>query len=450
MTPLSALVLLGATSAIRVDPSVEFQTWEGFGTSLAWWAHVIGSYDEPLRTELVDHVIGDLKLNVMRYNIGGGEAPGLHFMESRAAVPGFMSAGGVYDWHADAGQRWVLARAIKLGADHLEAFSNSPPYFMTRSGSVTGAKGGTSNLDPLKVDDFATYLATVVKHFRDASGIVFRTLAPMNEPSANWWKYGGRQEGCHVSHGEEQSVLVLATRRALDKLDLSTEVSASDENSNGEAGQSWSTLSPEAKTATAQVNTHCYWGTSQSELRRLVEGDHKRLWMSEYGDGDASGMTMAHQIVKDLRLMRPTTWVYWQVIDGGGGWGCIDLDLNAKATTFQENAKYSVLAQFSRYIRPGAKFIDVDDPGSVATLTGHRLVIVTVTDQAREVKFDLSRFKLERAGAEIFRTSPSERVARLTDATIDDSVLTLSLPAKSVSTIVVDGCAPNGPKSASQ
>lgn len=40
-----------------------------------------------------------------------------------------------YDWNADAGQVSMLLAAVELGADTLEAFVNSPPWFWTVSGS---------------------------------------------------------------------------------------------------------------------------------------------------------------------------------------------------------------------------------------------------------------------------------------------------------------------------
>lgn len=431
-------------TASVVDPSTRYQTWEGFGTSLAWWAHVVGAYKEPLRSELVDKVLRELRLNVLRYNIGGGEAPGHETMESRARVPGYLGPDGRYEWSADSAQRWVLERGLRSGANVLEAFSNSPPYQMTVSGSVTGAAGGTSNLDPAHVDAFADYLATVVQHFQDVWGVQFSTLEPMNEPSANWWTLGGRQEGCHVSAGPEQSALILSTARALRGHGLTTQVSASDENSNTEAVHSWKALSQLAREVVAQVNTHSYWGNSQTSLRQAVEKTGKRIWMSEYGDGDATGMRMARQIVTDIRKLQPTAWVYWQVIDGGGGWGCIDLDLNARATSFTVNRKYYIYAQFTQFIEPGATFIDVDDPNSVAAVRAERLVLVTVRGAAGTVAFDLTRFGAVGARASVYQTSELGNLVRLPDAAVTHGSVSVDVPARSVTTIVIDGCRVRG------
>jgi len=433
------------TMTTTVDPSIQYQTWEGFGTSLAWWAHIVGDYPEPLRTQLVDKAIGDLGLNILRYNIGGGEAPGLNYMEVRARVPGYINPDGSYDWNADAAQRWVLNRGIHLGANKFEAFSNSPPYFMTVSGSVTGGVGGKDNLKPEKTTEFADYLATVTKHFRDTWGVNFETIDPMNEPGAPWWTHGNRQEGCHFAPGEKQAEMILATEKALSKAGLDTKISASDESHNNWAVTSWDALSPESKAHVYQINTHCYSGNAQHELHQRAVQDKKRLWMSEYGDGDDSGMTMAHQIIKDLRVMMPTAWVYWQIIDGGYGWGCIDIDLNAHSHAYKINPKFYVFAQFSKYIRPGAKFLAIDDSDSVCVVEGKRLVIVTAADSEKTVSYDLS--KLAKLGklTSVIRTSHDEKLAPVKDAKLGTKKLVAILPAKSVTTFVIDNCVVGNP-----
>ncbi len=437
---LTTMATTPANINISVDPSAQYQTWEGFGTSLAWWAHIVGDYPEPLRTQLVDKVLGGLKLNILRYNIGGGEDPSLNFMEQRARVPGFMSPDGKYDWTADAAQRWVLDRGVHLGANKFEAFSNSPPYFMTLSGSVTGAVGGGDNLNPDKLNDFTDYLATVTKHFRDNWGIKFETLEPMNEPAANWWTYKNRQEGCHVSPGEKQNELILATQASLAKAKLSTKIAASDESLNNWAVTSWDALSTEAKAAVYRLNTHCYGGTSQHWVNHRATRDAKRLWMSEYGDGDATGMTTAHQMVKDLREMMPTAWVYWQVIDGGSGWGCIDMDLNARSQTFTVNRKYYAFAQFSQFIRPKAKFISISEPNSVCVINGSQVVIVTVSDSDQVASYDLSRFKRLGSVVSVTQTSPNQNLASLPNVPVSKKAFSVSLPAHSVTTLVINGC----------
>ncbi len=62
---------------VRVDPSYQQQEFEGWGTSLVWFANATGGYPDPIRKQLVDMLFGHdgLRLNIARYNIGGGNAP---------------------------------------------------------------------------------------------------------------------------------------------------------------------------------------------------------------------------------------------------------------------------------------------------------------------------------------------------------------------------------------
>lgn len=63
----------GSYTAVA-EPSQQYQTIEGWGTSLAWWGKVVGSYSN--RDEYAEKMFSPtngLGLNVIRYNIGGGK-----------------------------------------------------------------------------------------------------------------------------------------------------------------------------------------------------------------------------------------------------------------------------------------------------------------------------------------------------------------------------------------
>lgn len=54
---------------------------DGFGTSLCWWAGQVGTWSDAKRKEILDLVFGKdgLGLNIVRFNIGGGENPQCKF-----------------------------------------------------------------------------------------------------------------------------------------------------------------------------------------------------------------------------------------------------------------------------------------------------------------------------------------------------------------------------------
>ena len=450
-----------AASSVVVDPSVQSQPWEGWGTSLAWWAHVVGGFPEPIRTEYMDKAFDPVKglgLNVIRYNIGGGEnpahlPPNKQFLSFRAAVPGFSPQPGVWDWSADANQRYVLKAAIQRGANQLEAFSNSPPWWATVSGSVTGGVNGADNMKPGMEDAFGDYLATVVKHFHDDWGVTFRIVEPLNEPT-NGWQYGGPfngQEGCVVTPPHQNGV-IKATGAALKRAGITaTTVTASDETSISASLSTFNGYDAATLAAVSKVNAHSYGGGNRQRLGRQVKAAGKDLWMSEYGDGDASGLSLSHQILTDINGLHPTAWVYWQVVDGGG-WGMMtNSEDSFTNTALGINKKYYVMGQYSRHVRPGCVLLSVADPNTLAALDTQKktltLVVTNSGDSERPLSLDLSRFTQIGKAAAVVRTSPTEEWARPAPVALTGKTLAVTLAAKSVTTFVIAGAAYTGPLS---
>ncbi|GAE90775.1 alpha-L-arabinofuranosidase II precursor [Acetivibrio straminisolvens JCM 21531] len=140
---------------------------------------------------------------------------------------------------------------------------------MTKSGCASGTTDGSNNLRDDYYDDFADYLTEVVKHFRDAWGITFRTLEPMNEPNANWWTAGGRQEGCSFSYANQQKIIKEVGEKLRAKGLTGTTVSAADENSidTGLSGlQSYDTTT---LSYMSQLNVHSYHARKEPSSETL-------------------------------------------------------------------------------------------------------------------------------------------------------------------------------------
>src|SRR5262249_10684408 len=140
-----------------IDPSIQYQTLQGWGTSLAWWGNVVGGFPEPARSDYIQKVfdpVQGLGLNVVRYNIGGGENPAYHLWSPGAAGPGCGRLRGGWDGPGEANRGGVPNPARGWGVTPLKAFPIPPPYWMTNSGSVTGAPNGGDNLNPAYYDAF--------------------------------------------------------------------------------------------------------------------------------------------------------------------------------------------------------------------------------------------------------------------------------------------------------
>ncbi len=449
--PILATGCASAQTVVTVDPAIKYQTLQGWGVSLAWWAKVVGGYPTAAREQIM-HMMFDPKtglgLNVVRYNIGGGENPEYRtgedrwrFLPFRAAIPGYETTSGQWDWSADENQRRILQEAIKMGANQLEAFSNSPPWWMTISGSVTGSKiAHEDNLSPQYYNAFADYLTGVVKHFHDDWGITFQTLEPFNEPTGDW-RFGNGQEGCNFAR-PTQNIIIKDVANALRTKGLKTTIAASDEPSIENALATFDAYDSEALGDLSQINTHTYWGWSRFELRKEVYAAKKNLWMSEYGDGDPSGLRMAREITMDMRELQPTAWVYWQALDSVGGWGFIRNDMrNYTDTAFTVNNKYYVMGQYARYIRPGFVFVDINSPDSIAAYSAKqkRFVIVTLNSKKTEntITYDLSKLNKVSRKITAIRTTATEHWSPVSGITLKEGKFTVTEPAESVTTYII-------------
>ncbi|HWS36289.1 MAG TPA: glycoside hydrolase, partial [Actinoplanes sp.] len=415
------------SKTIRIDPSYQQPAFEGWGTSLVWFANATGGYPEPIRRRLVDMLFGPdgLRLNIARYNIGGGNAPGVrtNYMKNGATMPGFWNAPAgttVADkqwwdpanpdhWNldADTNQRWWIDQ-IKDDVDIWEAFSNSPPYFQTVSGYVSG--GFNSSADQIRtdrVDEFATYLTRVAQHIEQAHGIDFDTIDPLNEPNTNYWgttlgadgqPTGGRQEGAHAGPALQQAVILALRDKARA---AGMQVSAMDETNPGTFMTNWNAYSTEARAAVDQLNVHTYGTASRTSVRDAAKAAGKKLWMSEvegnWGPGTTDytgmlpGLGVATRMIDDIRELEPSAWVFWQPVEdatpqqaGNGNWGSIHIPFTCTATDtlatcpILTNTKFDTIRNFTHHIRPGDHFVKVDDPSTVAAINTSRRTATAV------------------------------------------------------------------------
>lgn len=419
--------------SVDVDASATRQRFEGWGTSLAWWAVVVGSFPEAVRSKVADLMFDASKglgLEVVRYNIGGSgnrdgianwECPGRNDMRPGGAVPSFLrNDWKTYDWSVDAGQRWTLLAAKERGASVFEAFSNSPPCFMTSSGYASGNwDASNDNLPPKNYAAFASYLADVVSFYRNKHNVTFRTLDPFNEPATNYWYAGNAQEGCHFDRASQSAFLpVMAAALRARGLDGETQLSASDETCIACAEESLRAYAPDALATISQVNTHAYWGPSYPRTR-LGDGARragKRLWQSEYGAGAAppwempDALSMGAQVSADLNVMGAQAWVYWQAVEDLDGkpptpwWGLAQLSFGKGGSGLRTGKQFWALSQFSRSIRSGATVLASPRPADTVVALqpsrrsggkgGSDLVVVmtNVENQEAAAALDVSSF----------------------------------------------------------
>lgn len=449
--------MMNQNKVIQLNPSQCYEDFEGWGTSLAWWGHAIGSWSQENMEKVADLVFDvdkGLGLNIVRYNIGGGENPAIEHNTLRPGgdVPGFQPKEGQWDWEADQGQRRIMLAGIERGVDIVEGFSNSPPYWMTKSGSVTGAVDGGNNLKDEYYQAFADYLSAVVLYYKEKHGVIFRTLNPLNEPISSWWKQGNIQEGCHFTREKQEKIIDELYQSFRRNGITTTTISASDENSINETIEVMGKYTHSTMEKISQVNTHSYNGDQLTEVRALADKYGKKLWMSEYGTGGSaphshedmtSVMELANRIIQDLRILRPAAWIYWQAVEDEGAnnnWGFIHADF-VHQEEYEQTKQYYAMLNFSRFIRPGSRIIITPTDQSIAAYDEgtKRLTIVVQNnqEQAEEIGFELSGFTWTKEKAQIYETTKTKNFQETTIALASNG-FRVKVDGISVTTIVLD------------
>ncbi|MFD5163037.1 glycoside hydrolase [Streptomyces hawaiiensis] len=492
-------VAAAAGVTVQPDPSYSGDEFEGWGTSLVWFANATGDYPPAVREKLYKLLFGDegLALNIARYNIGGGNAPDVKdYLRAGGAVEGWWKAPAgttredvdwwdaddPADWNknADKTQRWWVDR-IKKDITHWETFSNSPPWFMTESGYVSGNfDAGKDQLKPESVDDFAEYLVGATERLEKAHGIKVDTLDPFNEPNTNYWgtklgpdgePVGGRQEGAHIGPELQQKVL-RALAPVLKKSRSDAEISAMDETNPGTFATNWNSYPQEVRDLVDQMNVHTYGTGQRTTVRDLAKAADKPLWMSEvegdWGDGQSftdmrPGLGLAQRMVDDLRELEPEAWVFWQPVEDydnmkpggesakGGNWGEIQLPFSCtskdtlKSCPIYTNTKFDTARNFTHFIKPGDRLIKTDDTSSTAAVSrkGDAATVVHVNSatEAREVTLDLSKFGRvsSRATVTPVVTSADGKLEKQKPVRVTGKQATLTVPAQSVTSFLVKG-----------
>ncbi|QGV82400.1 hypothetical protein EIZ62_01210 [Streptomyces ficellus] len=466
---------------VRLDPSYQQQPFEGWGTSLAWFANVTGGWPDAKRNELADALYGPkgLGLTIARYNIGGGDSPETKpYLRTGGAVPGHWNRPGPEkpNWwnpenpkhwkpNADANQRWWLKAAKDRGANGFEAFSNSPPYFMTHSGLVSGAwNPAHDNLRSDQYGRFAAYLSGAVRRVQDSTGVTFDSLSPINEPNTDFWRAGGRQEGSHWDTAS-QARMYKTLRAELDAKGLDTPITAMDETNPNTFRSDWDSYDASVRESIGKLNTHTYSTGGRTGVRDIAKGAGKRLWMSEVdlGGGVPQNFTdmrpaldLTSRINEDIRELEPRAWVLWQAIEDyenmtpaheNSNWGLIQTDftpVDAAKEPLRKNKKYWAMAQYTKFVRPGARVINTDDANTLAAMapSGRGAVVVhsNPTGSARTVTVDLGGFaRVSSAPVQRYTTDATQNLQRGADLTPSGKRVTVTLPPGSVTTFVLPG-----------
>ncbi len=456
---IAAMLAAGQTPAaagprtVRPDPAaVEVARWEGWGTSLSWWAVATAGWPDAARTELCRRLFsrdaGCLGLTIARYNAGGTEpsADPKPFRIGGRVLP-CLERDGSFDAARDRAQIECLKLSKRFGADTFELFANSPPYWMLKNGNSRGGDKAAENLKPEEAGAFAKWLMETARRTEREAGVRFASVEPFNEPSAWWWDGAkGGQEGCKIER-PLQAKVIRALHAEIAREGRRRLLAASDENgsADGHATLDYLLRPPSARPPgdgldprwIGRLNVHAYnnWDW-QKRLRDLArKSGIKRLWMSEVSHREWENLGFApddmrcalpdtRSIVSDIKNLRCDAWVYWQPVEPlqyclwwhftyGVFAAAFDADVEYKGRTlkpgeFVATKKLAAIRQFTAHILPGDKLVASGDDWTLAAVSRDRrrltLVVHNDAKEPRPYAFDLAGFRTVGAPVQAWRT----------------------------------------------
>jgi O-glycosyl hydrolase len=509
MTYLALVALAGTISAQSikvyvVDKNITYQEIDNFSASDAWRCHFVGKYwPQEKKEEIADLLFKQefdekgnpkgMALTNWRVNVGAGsyenrEAKEVNNSWNRTEC--FLLPDGTYDFSKQAGQQWFMKAAKERGVNNFLFFTNSAPYFMTRSGATVSTDRNYINLQEDKFDDFARFLVNCTKHFRGL-GYDVNYISPINEPNVEWHT-NAFQEGSFATKSDiyrlvaeldkvieeeqvETKILIpeLGELKYLFEVDSAANMPDDIIHSMFYKNGEYSVLG--FKNLFNCVAAHDYWTAYppkllvdiRTDLRKALEqnGHQTKFWASEYCILEKNkeitmepspiksinlGLYVARIIHSDLALANASAWQWWTALSMGED---VPIQLLPMKDSSTESIKYDGIisptkmfwttANYSFFIRPGMKRIDVKPNHIVSDLEAATSLMVSSYTDNKEIitviinytdKEEQLDLKCEKAKTgKLYVTSIDKNLEYVGEHALKK----LSIPARSVVTVVV-------------
>jgi O-glycosyl hydrolase len=452
---------------ITLNLNNTIQVIDHFGASGGFQDQWVGKWPEATKNEVAKLLFSTetnaqgtplgIGLSLWRTIIGDGAADQLNsgfsssnwFRETEC----YLDANGNFNWTKQAGEQWFMSKAKEYGVSKFTAWATTPPYFMTKNGYVfsTSTVNGF-NCPPDKYQDYANFLADVVKHY-EIQGYNITTVCPFNETQYEWNAEIGnaQQSGTKATNAE-----VAAVTRIIDNAFTQKSVNAKimipeaaqlkylfegSSNTENQVSSFFNTSSPNyignLSNISNSIAGHSYFsnGTTNESLRQrkslrtALASFGLNYWQTEYSllgatyqqGKDVSTLNeidyalwLSRIIHTDLVFGDATGWSFWTALnqstfgDHPYRFNLILYQPNSNNPnhtngTFKENKLLWALGNFSRFVRPGMVRFEISDPDYTETAsvekfmisgykntTNKEMVIVCInnTESSRKLSFE--------------------------------------------------------------
>ncbi len=494
------------TTFYVIDKDIKYQEIDNFSASDAWRMDFVGkNWPNEKKEHIADllfkhefdkdgNPIG-MALTNWRVNIGAGSYENRGNNEVTSTwnrTECFLLPDGRYDFTKQAGQQWFMNAARERGVNDFLFFTNSAPYFMTRTGSTLSGDNVCVNLQKDKFDDFARFLVSCVQHFTEG-GYNIKYVSPLNEPNVEWHT-NSWQEGTFATKADiyrmvaeldkaisESGVNTKIVIPEMGEMKMLFEVDA-DERIPDDIIRSmfyddgaYSVM--QFKNLYNCLAAHDYWTAYppsllvdiRAQVRDSIAGNGRdtKFWASEYCILEKNeeitmppspvksinlGLYVARLIHTNLAVANASAWQWWTAVSLNED---VPIQLLPLEASSGESVKYDgrvvttkmfwATANYSFFVRPGMRRVDVRSldkevsPLEAAT----SLMLSSYTDDAQVVTVIVNYADVDK---NISLECDNARKGKMYVTSIDKDLQyigkhrlkSLTIPARSIVTVVID------------
>jgi glucuronoarabinoxylan endo-1,4-beta-xylanase len=441
-----------AASSFTINGATRYQSIDGFGISEAFgqaqaMRDVASASAQRQMLDLLFNPVTGAGFTILRNEIPSDTA---HTIEP--ASPGSPIAPPHYVWSGDDwGQVWLSQQAQRYGIRRFYADAwGAPGYMKTNNsdingGTLCGAPGAT----PCSTGDwrqaYANYLVQYIKDYRSA-GIRLTEIGYVNEPN-----YAPPYSGMVMTPAQTEDFAKVLGSTLL-HAGLSTRIVCCDAEGWNYAPAYTSAITgdPIASHYVSIISSHGYTAPPNSPL---TSANGKPVWETEWStfstfdpawdDGSASsGFAWAQNIYTGLTAANLNAFFYW--------WGVTTSTDNESliqlsGTTVTPAKRLWVFANYSRFVRPGARRIGASSGDSNLEVTAYKnasgsLAIVVLNTATSDIttSFSLQNVGIAHNGQAVpFLTNAASNTAAQTPLPIHQGAFSATVPARSLVTYVI-------------
>ena len=494
------------TTVYVIDKDIKYQEIDNFSASDAWRMDFVGkNWPNEKKEHIADllfkhefdkdgNPIG-MALTNWRVNIGAGSYENRGNNEVTSTwnrTECFLLPDGRYDFTKQAGQQWFMNAARERGVNDFLFFTNSAPYFMTRTGSTLSGDNVCVNLQKDKFDDFARFLVSCVQHFTEG-GYNIKYVSPLNEPNVEWhtnsWQEGTFATKADIyrmvaeldkaisESGANTKIVIpeMGEMKMLFEVDADERIPDDIIRSMFYDDGAYSVM--QFKNLYNCIAAHDYWTAYppsllvdiRAQVRDSIAGNGRdtKFWASEYCILEKNeeitmppspvksinlGLYVARLIHTNLAVANASAWQWWTAVSLNED---VPIQLLPLETSSGESVKYDgrvvttkmfwATANYSFFVRPGMRRVDVRSldkevsPLEAAT----SLMLSSYTDDAQVVTVIVNYADVDK---NISLECDNARKGKMYVTSIDKDLQyigkhrlkSLTIPARSIVTVVID------------